>query len=230
MGRDEDKMKKSSNKGFTLVEIVVVLIILAVLAAIIIPGLTGYIEQAKAKKYLPNAKSCLDAAQAMFSQQYGLNGVLAEGTPVVSGAKIASTSGNEDQDIRGTDFAKGVLRLAGLPADKPYCFMVAVGSNALPKSGSASYSVSETDKYTVFYAFYMEDENSKPWYFYNGEWTTKNPRFNNSSDILDSGNVFVKGPYAGKRIQYYLISYQGNNWKDSTVNSAAFWTWLKNMK
>ncbi len=223
-------MKKSSNKGFTLVELVVVLIILALLAALLIPGLMGYIEQARAKKYLPNAKSCLDAAQAMFSGQYGLNGETPVGTPVVSGARVASTSGNEDQDISNTKFAQDLLRLAGLPSDKPYCFMVAVGSNANAKSGSHAYTVTEEDKYTVFYAFYMEDENSKPWYFYNGEWTTKNPRFHDSSTIMDSGNVFVSGPLAGKRIQYYLIAYHGNAYKNDTVKNSAFWTWLKNME
>ena len=229
-GRDEDKMKKSSNKGFTLVEIVAVLVILALLAAIIIPGLTGYIEQARAKKYLPNAKSCLDAAQAMFSGQCGLNGELAAGTPVVSGARKASSSGNEDQDISNTKFAQDILRLAGLPSDKPYCFMVAVGSNAKPKTGYTSYSVTEEDKYTVFYAFYMEDENSKPWYFYNGEWTTKNPRFKDSSDVMNAGNVFVSGPLVGKRLQYYLIVYHGEDYKTETVNSSGFWNWLKSME
>ena len=223
-------MKKSSNKGFTLVELVVVLIILAVLAAIIVPTVVGYIDQARAKKYLPNAKQCFEAAQAMFSKQYGLNTEVPDGDPVVTGARVASTSGNEDQDISNTKFAKDLLELAGLPDDKPYCFMVAVGSNADPKPGSHSYSVSEADKYTVFYAFYMEDQNSKPWYYYNGEWTTKNPRFNNSSTIMDDGNVFVSGPLVGKRLQYYLITYRGTNWKDDTVKNGDFWTWLKSME
>lgn len=223
-------MKKSSNKGFTLVELVVVLIILAVLAAIIVPTVVGYIDQARAKKYLPNAKQCFEAAQAMFSKQYGLNTEVPDGDPVVSDARVASTSGNEDQDISNTQFAKDILELAGLPADKPYCFMVAVGSNADPKPGSHSYYVSEADKYTVFYAFYMEDENSKPWYFYNGEWTTKNPRFNDSSDIMDAGNVFVSGPLAGKRLQYYLIAYRGQQYKNDTIKAKGFWDWLKAME
>ncbi|MBO6007336.1 MAG: prepilin-type N-terminal cleavage/methylation domain-containing protein, partial [Lachnospiraceae bacterium] len=59
-------MKKRSNKGFTLVELIIILVILAIISALLIPTLLGYIEQARAKKYLPNAKSCYDAAQAMF--------------------------------------------------------------------------------------------------------------------------------------------------------------------
>ena len=121
-------MKKSSDKGFTLVELIVVLIILAILAALIAPALIGYIDEARAKKYLPNARSCLEAAQAMFSQQYGLNENLPVGTPVVSGAMDESNNANKDQDITNTQFAKDVLTLAGVPDGTPYLFMVGVGS------------------------------------------------------------------------------------------------------
>ena len=40
-------MKERNNKGFTLVELIVVLVILAILAAILVPALLGYIDKAR---------------------------------------------------------------------------------------------------------------------------------------------------------------------------------------
>jgi prepilin-type N-terminal cleavage/methylation domain-containing protein len=61
---------KKNNKGFTLVELIVVLVILAILAAILVPALLGYIDKAKEKQIVLNAKSCLTAAQAKYSELY----------------------------------------------------------------------------------------------------------------------------------------------------------------
>ena len=63
--------KNTSNKGFTLVELIVVLVILAILAAILVPALLGYIDKAREKQAVLNAKSCLTAAQAEMSSLYG---------------------------------------------------------------------------------------------------------------------------------------------------------------
>ena len=212
--------KKNSNKGFTLVELIVVLVILAILAALLVPTLIGYIDEARAKKYLPNAQACVEAAQAMFSQQFALNGDVPLGTPVVGVDQVVTEYGtNGDKDISGKEFATEVLRLAGMPDGKPYCFMVAVGSNS---TGTTDREASLTDKYTVFYAFYQEEANSKPWYYYNGQWTNSNPRYNNSNDTFNSRNV-VKA--TGIRLQYYVIS---NN--TGMVLGDSFWGWLKSMK
>ncbi|MCR5128855.1 MAG: hypothetical protein K6B69_12235 [Lachnospiraceae bacterium] len=83
--------------------------------------LLGYIEEAKAKRYLPNAKACMDAARAIFVEQYAKNGDVPAGTPVILGATARSTSGNEDQDFSGTVLADHLFSLAGMNgSQKPY--------------------------------------------------------------------------------------------------------------
>ena len=53
--------RNKNNKGFTLVELIVVLAILAILAAMLVPSLTGYIDKAKEKKEVANARLLLEA-------------------------------------------------------------------------------------------------------------------------------------------------------------------------
>ena len=61
---------KSNEHGFTLVELIVALVILAVLAAIFVPTLLGYINQASAQKDFAAAESLREAAQAEIDEHY----------------------------------------------------------------------------------------------------------------------------------------------------------------
>ena len=67
-------MKKSKicdgNRGFTLVELIVVLVILAILAAILVPALLGYIDRARSRQDILNAKNCMTATQAELTYMY----------------------------------------------------------------------------------------------------------------------------------------------------------------
>jgi len=62
---------KKNNKGFTLVELIIVLGILAILAAILVPTLLGYIERARSEKDYSTAQTMRVAAQATIDQAYG---------------------------------------------------------------------------------------------------------------------------------------------------------------
>ena len=64
------KLGKSTKKGFTLVELIVVLVILAILAAMLVPALTGYIKRAREEKDYLMAATVLTAAQSAATYQY----------------------------------------------------------------------------------------------------------------------------------------------------------------
>lgn len=66
-GREEDA-------GFTLIELVVVLVILSILAAIAIPSLTGWIKKAKESQVVMDARTVYLAAQTYVTEQYAEDG------------------------------------------------------------------------------------------------------------------------------------------------------------
>lgn len=68
--------RKENNKGFTLVELIVVIVILAILAAILIPGLMKWIDEARNKQYELEARSIFMAAEGEMTKLYGAGDAL----------------------------------------------------------------------------------------------------------------------------------------------------------
>ena len=67
------KLVKKDHKGFTLVEVIVVLVILAIMAAVLIPSLIGYIDKSRENSIISETRSLVTAVQSLASEKYGEN-------------------------------------------------------------------------------------------------------------------------------------------------------------
>lgn len=107
------KRTPRSRGGFTLVELIVVLVILGVLTAFAVPALTGYIDSAKEKQAVSETQACVMTATRQGAQNYALvqnasvagnaenaaaltnwAGPLEANAPEVTGGKVALTEGS----------------------------------------------------------------------------------------------------------------------------------------
>jgi prepilin-type N-terminal cleavage/methylation domain-containing protein len=71
-GRENKRrpLPHQNNKGFTLVEVIVVLVIIAILMTFAVPALTGYIDRAKQTQYIADARNRAVAIQSVLTELY----------------------------------------------------------------------------------------------------------------------------------------------------------------
>ena len=188
-----------NKKAFTLVELVVVLVVLAIIGAMLVPALTGYIRRTRRVRYTENVHYALLAAQSIIQEEY---------FRPTADAAVSSDGYNVDwRNGAGKQLGNRVLELMdcgrGKNAGEPYILVFGIGH-------PDSQDLSEADKYTIYYVAYVADENSPAIFYVNGEWMYTYPRGNTRDYPITTGtegfrNTIVTGDHEIP-LQFYIVS------------------------
>lgn len=123
------KFKNKKRDGFTLIELVAVMAIIAVLAAAFVPKISGYMNEAKKVSVLNEAKSVITAYEStVFSSSS-----LSESSTI---ATVISTSGGllTSDDITKIDTDFTVAQCRNLLNTDKFTFTVESGKATAPNS------------------------------------------------------------------------------------------------
>lgn len=119
---------KNKKKGFTLVELIVVLAILAILAAMLVPALTGYIDKANEKKIAATARQYYVAAQTVVSDAYA-SGKEVKKITISASKTVAVYVGGTAEENKDANLAEDFKDLAEIASDSDTAVFVTDGTS-----------------------------------------------------------------------------------------------------
>lgn len=107
---------KKDKKGFTLIEMIVVIVIIGILLAILVPGMFKYIQKAKDKQILVDARTAYLDVQMAAQEAYGANGITGSEVKTVF-EKISNASGTETVTVNGDKNSASITVTIDIPAN-----------------------------------------------------------------------------------------------------------------
>ena len=170
-----------SRRGFTLVELIVVLVIAGITASFAVPALTGYIDNAKEKQAVSETQACVETVTRIAAQKYaewqknttyqlaggkeltssaefqplvGCTGTTSNTPPTVTGGDVALTEGSGQYLLHVSKYGPGGFPATGSTADISAAASVTGTINTLTcsSSGQVVYLVyTSKDGITVVY-------------------------------------------------------------------------------
>lgn len=207
------KEKHKSRQAFTLVEIIVVLVILAVIAAALTPALIGYLRRANKFKDIEVAEAYRVSMQAVASEYYCIYGSELAGT--TDGTQTPNLRWDSNTKVNNTEsdraWGEKILELAGADRDsEPYIMVFGVAE--------------ENDKgvspYQIVYVGYLADQSSPSWFYVNGKWINDYPK--NTGDVVKKNNHNYLKLSNGDLVpmHFFVVSNRTNTKNDIWIESA----------